>query len=469
VAAVRTPQAQPRPHGAVPAARRPAGEALLLLACFVLAALSLVGPDAPTYDPWAWLNWGRQLSEGGLDTTAGPSWKPLPVVFTTAFGFLGDDAAPPLWLLVARTGGLVALALAYRLAARLAGPAAGLVAVVALALSNGFVSSFARGNSEGLLVAFALAAIERHLDGRPRQAFLLGAAAGLLRPEVWPFLAVYGVWLVVVARRDGRARGAVALVAGAGIVTALLWFVPDWIATGSPWRAAERARDPVAGSPGQASRPFLAVFENSASALLVPVYAGAVAAVVLAGAAWRRARGGGAVLAMAVVASAYMVIVALLAEAGATGNLRYVTLPAAILCVLTGVGFAGLVRAAGRRWAVAAAVAVVASLPWIVAGLDALGDDLDEMRTTARVSDDISRVLEATGGTDAVRRCEPVFTGPLEVQLVAWHLGVPNRRIGINPEPPGSVLALRGTADAEDPRFRPVAQSEYWTLRRTCP
>ncbi|MGI8750319.1 MAG: hypothetical protein ACR2J6_07200 [Thermoleophilaceae bacterium] len=53
-----------------------------------------------------------------LDTTGGPSWKPLPVVFTTLFAPFGkiDDAIPPaLWLVVARAGAMLALALSFRL------------------------------------------------------------------------------------------------------------------------------------------------------------------------------------------------------------------------------------------------------------------------------------------------------------------------------------------------------------------
>ena len=90
-----------------------------MLTCIGLAALSLIGPHSATYDPWAWLVWGREITHLDLVTTTGPSWKPLPVIFTTPFSLLGDSAAPVLWLLVARAGGLLAIAMAYRLAARL--------------------------------------------------------------------------------------------------------------------------------------------------------------------------------------------------------------------------------------------------------------------------------------------------------------------------------------------------------------
>ena len=55
-------------------------------------------PAGPTYDPWAWIIWGREITEGDLDTRTGPSWKPLPVLFTTPFALTGDAGAPELWL-----------------------------------------------------------------------------------------------------------------------------------------------------------------------------------------------------------------------------------------------------------------------------------------------------------------------------------------------------------------------------------
>ena len=137
----------------------------------MVAALSLLLPWALAFDPLAWLVWGRETGRLALDTTTGPSWKPFPVLFTTPFALFGG-AAPALWLIVARAGGLLALAGAYVLgdaARRAAGRARRPSAV--MALSPWWLFNTALGNSEGLLAAAVLWAVIAHLAGHtPRRA-----------------------------------------------------------------------------------------------------------------------------------------------------------------------------------------------------------------------------------------------------------------------------------------------------------
>ena len=49
------------PVSGAPPARRRAVAVALALTCLALAALSLVIPGAASYDPWAWLVWGREV------------------------------------------------------------------------------------------------------------------------------------------------------------------------------------------------------------------------------------------------------------------------------------------------------------------------------------------------------------------------------------------------------------------------
>jgi hypothetical protein len=465
-------------RGAVPTPGPASGPArpwrLLVAGCLALAALSLLLPSGPTYDPWAWIIWGREVMQLDLVTQEGPSWKPLPVLFTAPFSLLGDDVAPSLWIVVARAGGLLGVAMAYRLAARLAGPAAGAIAAVALLIADEFIRNFARGNSEGMLVALCLWALERHLDGRRRDAFLLGFAAGLLRPEVWPFWGLYGLWLVA-----GRWRGRppwreLALVGGTGVLMLVLWFVPEYLGSGSALRAAERARQPNPDSPAFAAFPFAEVFRRSATILTVPVYAGALAAVA---AAWRGRRSGGSagvVLTLAAISSALMVAVALMTEAGFAGNLRYVALPAAMVCILAGAGWVGLVRGVRARRGGAAAAALAAAVlgffvPFTVADVRELDEGMRRVAAEADLyGDNLQALIAKAGGEERLKACGEIVTGPFETQAVAWYLHLHETEVLIFGMPPGTVLARQGSALSNDPRYPRVTETTKWTVGSSC-
>jgi len=132
-----------------------------------IAALSLLIPSTPSYDPWSWIVWGREIAHVDLQTTGGPTWKPLPVIFTTVFSLFGK-AAPDLWLVVGRAGALMAVAMVFKMCVRLTrqlavrgdeddarssalGPAilAGLVAAFGLTFAGGFITSSALGTPKG--------------------------------------------------------------------------------------------------------------------------------------------------------------------------------------------------------------------------------------------------------------------------------------------------------------------------------
>jgi hypothetical protein len=443
---------------------------LLVLGCAAVAALSLLGPDQPTYDPWSWIIWGRETLHLDLVTTTGPSWKPLPWLFTTPFALFGG-AAPQLWVVVARAGGLLAFAMAYRLAARLAGPVAGVIAAGTLLLADQFVRNFALANSEGLLVAVCLWAVERHLDHRRRDAFLLIFAAALLRPEVWPFWALYGLWMLAGAWGDRAPRVELALLVGSGAALAVLWFVPEYLGSGDFLRAASRARQANPDSAAYAAVPWLEVLKRSYLILSPPVYIGAVIAVAGAPLMWRR--GGGLTLALAAAATALMIVVAAMTQAGFAGNLRYVALPASLVCVLAGVGWVGAIRWVGRRTHVAVgvvlALGVVAfSVHWLTRDWDAVVTTWDQVERDSVGDRDLPQAVAAAGGAAAIRRCGPVYTGPFHTPAVAWSLGLHLDQVRIFPIPPGTLIAGRRSWLAHDPRFDPVASSAQWRVLRRC-
>jgi hypothetical protein len=437
----------------------------LLAACVALAALSLLAPGVPTYDPMSWIVWGREIAHGTLDTVQGPSWKPLPVLFTTPFSLFGD-AAPALWLVVARAGGLLGVAMAFRLAARLAAWPAGVVAAVALAASEGYVYHAWRGNSEGLLVGVALWAVERHLDGRRTWAFGLGFAAALLRPEIWPLWGLYGLLL---ARREPARR---ALVAALLAAVPVAWFVPEYLGSGNFLRAASRALEPNLDSPAYAAFPAFEVLRQSLAVLPLVVATGAVAALV---AALRRRTGehDRVVVVLGVAAAGLLVAVALMTQAGFSGNLRYVLLPIALVCVLAGAGWVEAVGLLRRRVGPLAAVGLaLAGLAGAVHWARDARPDWDRQRTMAlreaALDAELPGLIAGAGGRAAVNGCGAVYTTRFQTPLVAWHLRRHLEDVGIFPVAPGVTLAPRGSALARDPRFPAVSRTERWVAGRAC-
>src|SRR5205823_10750664 len=159
----------------------------------------------------------------------------------------------------------LALAGAFVLGSRLAGRWAGIGAAATMALSTWWAYNAALGNSEGLLAAAVVWAVVAHLAGRPRAALALLTAAALLRPEAWPFLGIYGLWLWRVSPGD---RVAVAI---AGALVPLLWFGPDAIGAGGALGASRSARGtPSPGSAGLADSPALALLGDLGRPVSLP-------------------------------------------------------------------------------------------------------------------------------------------------------------------------------------------------------
>lgn len=409
---------------------RPGAATTLVAGAVALAALSLLLPSTPTYDPWAWIVWGREITQLDLQTTAGPSWKPLPVALTTVFALLGD-AAPSLWLVVARAGHLLAVVLAFRLARRLGGgTAGGLAAAGALALAPWMVRNGALGNSEPLLVALLLAAADRWLDGDRRAAFLLGAGAGLLRPEAWPFLGLVGAWALWRQVLSPR------LVVGAGVATVALWTLPEWWGSGDPLRAMTRAQDPNPGAATFAEDPARRILEDFEALLVVPVEVGLLLALAVLVIRRDRALAG----VVAVAAAWLAIVVVLTADGGFSGNQRYLIPPAALAVVAAGAG-AGWALARVRVPAVVAAVV----LTGLFAGLSAsrLEESLEAVRYQGELLGELEGLVDRAGGAAALRDCGRPYTGPFLVPAVAWHLGVHTERVALDPRPPAVVFRVR--------------------------
>lgn len=467
--------------------------ALLAAAALALGAFSLLYPSTPTYDPWAWIIWGREIVHIDLQTEGGPSWKPLPVLFTMVFSLFGG-AAPDLWLVVARGGAILAVVLAFRLGARLTGGGwgvasitAGFIAAIALVISSQFVRTMSLGNSEGLLVAFTLWGIERHLDGKYRQAFVLGFLAALLRPEVWPFLGLYGLWLLLID------FGALWLVVAAGVLVPVLWFLPELWGSGNLMRAADRAQQPNPNSPAFAKHPFVKVIQDTWPLVITPVKGAAAFALVLAAWDWIRHRRQGAVLAIGLLAFAWIGLIAAMTQAGFSGNPRYIILGTSMLAVIGGVGFGRVVQLASAlvarifgpahaRLALAAgilafAVLSLATVHWAAPRFKNFGKLDKALRYQAELRFDLRDVLAKAGGADAFKACGKATAGKFSVPLAAWYLDEHTLDVGLVPAPQGVIVAARTTNKQSlkpqpqqpyPPGYAPVRTVRTTTLFSTC-
>ena len=483
----------PRPAGPAtagsPARRRPTGwqlYLLLLAGAVTVAALSLLIPSTPSYDPWSWLVWGREIAHASLHLPGGPTWKPLPVIFTTILSPFGS-AQPDLWLIIARTGAIMAVLMVFKLSARLVWwlrdgesavlPAvlAGLIAAVSLTLSGNLISDGALGYSEGLITAAALIAVELHLDGHRRAAFILGFVAALGRPEVWVFWGPYGLWLMW-KEPDTRA-----LVIGLGLLTLALWFVPQKLGGGSFTQGVSRATHVRKGQAALAACPFCAELKDHAWRLvLLRMKVAALFTILAAGVLWLRGRRERVLLAIAgcgIFGYGWWILVAVETQAGFSGNDRYLVLGSAFIEVCGAVGFgwlalwlAGVLRrgvaglrasqpaSPGIRLGGASALCGLVFLlapNWVGANLISLSRTHRSLVYQATLRQDVESLIARDGGAKRMNACGRVMTEGFQVPMVAWYLGL--RTIQVLDQPAVNKQGVAGATDRKTGQFQPMA------------
>ncbi len=446
---------------------------LLLPVSLALGALSLALPVSPGYDAWSWLVWGRELAHLDLDTTGRPSWKPLPVLVTSILWPFGD-AAPTLWLLVVRTATFLSLGLAARLALRLAGPLAAAVAPILMLLTPNsdlrFFRYVAQGFAEPLIVALLLGGIERHLDGRRDHALVLGVLAALLRPEVWPFLGLYALWLWFAEPRLRR------LAVGLLPLVPLLWLGGDWLGSGGILTGADRARVAVDEAPAMR----LAGAEAEAfEVVTAPVWVAAVVAILVA----LRRREPFVVPVLGAVALAWLgLLFVMTAALGFYSGGRFAIPAGALLSILAAVGLVRVIRASGglaQRMlgrsappasgagesvagrgprgligpvtvqATAALVLVGLAVPFALPRLASVPGQARAWSARAAADDEVRALARAPGVAEQLAACGPVAVDWYDLAreapvAVAWELDLPmdnvQRRLRSGR---GHVFALR--------------------------
>jgi hypothetical protein len=430
--------------------RRVAASPPLWVAVCVVAAIvsAIVLPTIPSYDPYSWIIWGREVSDPHLAFTVfnGPSWKPLPFAFTVVYGLFGG-AAPTLWVITARIGGLLGLVAAWRLASRLSGGGrwglvAGLLALGAVVTTYDWGYDFLRGTSEPGLIACTLWAIDRLCAGRRGQAYALVVATALIRPEAAPFLVAGAAWLALRDPAFSTPPRRLALLAGLLAVPAG-WLVPPWLGSGHPLLAAHNARlyDGVLGTDPLSTELSRAIGLQPWP-LLITALAFLAIAIVRDRRWW--------LVGLAAFALAWWAVVIVMALGLGYPGLERFDLPAAsVVCVLGAAGVVELARLAGRwasgprRGPLAAVTALCVLVGASVAAHPAPFGDLalfePEAALAVRTVNAMDRAVTAVGGARAVLPCRSSFVAVNHAAqpALAWDLHVGLQRVGTAMSAPG--------------------------------
>ncbi len=399
----------------------------------------------PGFDPYGWLVWGHQTVLGSLDTNAAPSWKPLSYIFVVPYALAGHRLELRLWMVTAVAVSLAGCVFAGRIAYRLtldgarrgAGVVAGsgrrwpaIVAAVFAGLAllglQDYFHYILSSQSDPMIVSLCLGAIDCHLYRRYRAAFVLGVLAALGRPEVFPFLFLYSIW---VWRAVRQARW---LVVGGWVVVVLLWFGIPALTSRSPFVAATNAigsgrrlkSDQIFGTVGR----FTGLNE-------LPVQLAALVAVAVAA-----VRRNWVVLGLAAGVVLWVLVEIAFALHGWPGLARYMFEAAGVVVVLAGVAVGWLLDArsvwlrapAWTGWAGAALVVVLVAslLPSAVSHARSEHKDLRGQRLRTAEINRLQPAINALGGDARLRACGEPLTR-LEYQtMLAYTLEVNVSRVG---------------------------------------
>ena len=398
-------------------------------------ALVVWARTRPGFDPYGWLVWGQQTLHLAMDTNAAPSWKPLPYLFTVPYALTGHYQVY-LWMITAAAISLAGVVFAGRIAYRLVGGfdavdrrgriaawVAAVFAGIGVLLIPAYPHYILSAQSDPVIVALSLGAIDMHLSGRYRWAFVMWWLASLGRPEAWPFLGLYTIWAwrAVPAMRRFLAAGVVLLL--------VLWFGIPAISSRSPFVAASNAIGSGRAPHGNKVTETVSRFLH-----LQPVVFSVLALLAVAWAAWRRNR---VVLLIAGGIVLWVIVEIAFALHGWPATPRYMFEAAGATVVLAAVAVGWLLRdpvrwsvAAGWAGAALAIVACAVVVPSAVSHASAAHKDVIAQRVRTDQINRLRPVLQAAGGAALIRACGEPLTRLEYQSIVAWTLGVNVGHVG---------------------------------------
>ena len=217
-------------HGTRPPAW-PDALAALIVAAVVFA---FFGHAFLNYDSFYALVWGDDPAHGRTpqyDTPVAPTPHPLATLVGLVLSPLGATAAETIFLVIVllAIGALVVRRLPARAGAVLdsVGVLAALIVATRVPLLNFGIRGYVDLPTIALVVWAAV--LEARSPRRGAPVMVLLALAGLLRPEMWLFAAVYWLWCFPARDRNGRLW-----LAGIAALGPVIWMLSDWAVTGDP-------------------------------------------------------------------------------------------------------------------------------------------------------------------------------------------------------------------------------------------
>jgi hypothetical protein len=409
---------------------------LVALAVVLVSAIVLHWANTrPGYDPYGWLDWGYHTLHGTLNLGGAPSWKPFTFVFTVVYSLFGHWALY-LWMLTAvsisLSGAVFGGRIAYRLTATEGGPAwvafaAGAFGGAAVLGIQEYFHYLMSAQSDSMLVSVCLAAIDMYLCGRLRWAFWIGVLAGWGRPEVWPFLAVYGIYLI---RKHPNLRKDVI---GGAFLTLFFWFGVPTITNGRPNIAGQLAlRSPRECTTGKITCTI------SRFAALDDVALELAALLVLGLALLRR---NWTVVTLAGMAAGWVIVEIAFVLHGFPGVPRYLFEPAGLTAVLAGICFGWLLLDAKRYWRALpswagiplAVILLAVMVPKGISDARAEHKDINHERARTKEINKLGALVAALG-PERIQACGWPVLNVEYVSIMGWYLHRNTGVIGYRPK-----------------------------------
>jgi len=430
------------------------------LAALIVAAavFAFFGHAFLNYDSFYALVWGDDLAHGRTpqyDAPVAPTPHPLATFLGLLLAPLGAAASETVFLIVVliAIGALVVgiFRLGQTIYSTPVGVLASLIVVTRVPLLNFGIRGYVDLPTIALVVWAAV--LEARRPRRGAAVMVLLVLAGLLRPEIWLFAAVYWLWCFPARDWSGRLRLA-ALAAAAPA----LWLLSDWVVTGDPLWSLNGTTDLAAElgrRTGLSAVPE--VMPRRLGEIVRLEYLVAAVIGLAAGLAATRLRRG-TLLALTVAALNGVAFI-VFGIAGLSLLGRYLFLASTMIALFAAVaalGWTALPRKTRfrRRWALGGAVLIVGFLaltPWQA---DRLLDLRSDIADRDRVAADLHELADQPAVKRAAAACSPLYVPnhrPVP-DLALWTDTRPKDIVAlpVNPAPDGLYV---GPATAESERL----------------